>query len=285
MKWDMFEVEKIGDRFYVFHEVRSCNIGVCAKNGKAIVIDAGRLPEVSAALIRTIREKLGCQVEMLFITHYHSDHTFGGQSFDCPILASEECRNMMEKCLSTHWSDEEIEKAKEEEPTLAQAWKDLIIALPTCTFKERKELDFHGIKVVFEKLGGHSKDSSIAYFPDHKLIFCGDIIFGNRYPTLLQHDAEPFRLIEALNKIISTDAETIFPGHGDTGDKSIAKTMIEYWRCLTSKCKKLISAGVSENNAVEILVNNCHLAGIPFDKMRHKRNVVSIVGLMKDRPA
>jgi glyoxylase-like metal-dependent hydrolase (beta-lactamase superfamily II) len=285
MRWNDFDVEKISEIFYVVRQAKGCNIGVCVKDNSALIMDAGYLPKKSAVLKKILEKNLDCRIELLFNTHYHSDHTFANQSFECPILSSEECKNIMQTNLSTYWTPEEIVKAKEEEPELAGDWKNLKITFPTITFKDQLCYDFKGIKVIFQKLGGHSKDSSIAHFPDYKLLFSGDIVFGESYPTLLSHDGSPFELVEALQKITDMDVEIIIPGHGATCDKEMAKRLIEYWDCLTSECRKLISSGANDEKIKEILGNRCHLQMVPINERKHKRNVDSVLKFIREHPA
>jgi glyoxylase-like metal-dependent hydrolase (beta-lactamase superfamily II) len=116
-------------------------------------------------------------------------------------------------------------------------------------------------------------------------LFSGDIVFGESYPTLLSHDGSPFALIEALQKITDTDVEIIIPGHGATCDKEMAKRLIEYWKCLTSECRKVIPSGVNDEKIKEILGNRCHLPMVPINERKHKRNIDSVLKFVRDHPA
>ena len=258
-------------------------MGVCIKDNSALLIDAGHFPKKSAGLKGILEKKLGCRIEVLFNTHYHSDHTFGNQSFDCPIISSEECKNIMQKNLSTHWRPEEIRKAMEEDPELKQEWKDLKITLPTKTFQDKLSYNFEGISVIFQKLGGHTKGSSIAHFLDYKVLFSGDILFGDCYPTQLSIDPSPFELVKTLRKISQMNVETIVPGHGTTCDKLMVRKLTEYWQCLLSECQKLVGNGLSDGEIKETLSTRCHLETIAFDKRKQKRNVDSVLKYVREK--
>lgn len=282
MNWKDFEVEKINESIYVIRGTESCNIGVCVKNNAALMIDSGYFPKTSAVLKRMVERNLDCRVELLFNTHYHADHTFGNQSFDCPIIASEICRRNMERMPSSYWSPEETEKAKKDDPRLAEEWKDLKFTPPTTTFDDVKSIDFEGLNVIFQKFGGHTPDSSIAYFPDYRIVFAGDLVFAGRYPTLLDHDGDPVELVEALHKLIEMDVEIIIPGHGITCGKSSISQLIVYWTCLTSECRELVASGMDDERIKKEMLNRCHLPELPFDRMRHERNANSVLSFIKD---
>lgn len=281
MKWNGFNVEKVKDEFYVIQQAAGANIGACVKDNSALLIDSGYLPKRSADLIKILEEKLKCSVELLFNTHYHSDHTFGNQSFDCPILSSEECKNIMQRNLFTHWTPEEINLAMKEDPELKEGWKGLKITLPNMTFKEKLYYDLKGIKAVFQRIGGHTQGSSVVFFPDYKLLFSGDLVFGDLYPTQLSIDLNPLELVKALQKIEEMDVEIIIPGHGATCDKSMVRKLIEYWNCLIAECQKLIASDFEDEKVKETLNNSCRLEKIAFDERKHKRNIDTILKFVR----
>jgi len=281
VEWNGLEVEQINEAFYAVRPRVGCNTGICVKDGLALVLDSGYLPKAGALIGRMVQETLGCRIELLFNTHYHADHTFGNQSFDCPILSSAKCRDSMRESLSTFWTPEEIEKAKEEDSELVEEWKDLSITFPTTTFVKQKSYIFHGIHVIFRKLGGHTPGSSVAYFPDYNLLFSGDLVFGKIYPTLLT-DGDPFELIVALKKILDMDVGTIVPGHGETCGKPFVELLIGYWECVISCCRERLETGSSGDKVIETITSHCHLPGIPYNEMKHRRNVNSVLHFMKE---
>jgi len=275
-----FEIEKLHDAFYVIRKTKACNIGVCIRDGAALALDSGRLPGASAALIRMLHQDMSSQVELLFNTHHHADHTFGNQSFHCPIMSTKACRDTMREILSTYWAPSEIEQAKVEEPELADEWKDLVITVPTAIFEGETTYDFHGLKVIFQQVDGHTDGSAVAYFPEFKLLFAGDLVFGDMYPTLL-FDGDPYHLVEALRNIMTMDVEVVVPGHGAICDKSTVKKSIDYWNCLISECRDFIDSGIENEKIVELLVSICQLDGVELSERRHKRNIGSVLNFIR----
>ncbi|MFZ5981098.1 MAG: MBL fold metallo-hydrolase, partial [Candidatus Zixiibacteriota bacterium] len=210
-----------------------------------------------------------------------ADHTFGNQAFSCPILASQATADNMRACLLTYWHRDIIKKEMDEEPAMAEAWRDLKITLPTDAFDREKSFDFKGLSVILKKVGGHTNDSSIVFFPDFKTLFCGDIVFNRIYPTLLRHDGHPFKLIEVLKGLLVMDIDTIVPGHGAVGDKSIVEKSIDYWVCLTGKIRQHIDDHLDDKRIREKILGECRLGGIPFNKRRHQKNVDSVIFFLR----
>jgi len=277
MRLAEYKLEPVGEDVFVVGDTGSCAIGVCIRDHFALVVDSGQLPRVAATIKKTVEQDLDCRVELLFNTHYHSDHTFGNQSFDCPIIASRSCRDMMQACLTSHWSRENIARAKEEDPELIEEWRDLAVTMPTSIFEDDLEYDFHGRNLVFRRFGGHSPDSSALYLPDDNILFTGDIIFSGRYPTLLAHDGDPERLIEVLEKLLLYDVDTFIPGHGPVCGKDAIRESIAYWRCLLPACREVRREGASHEDTAAELTDRCRLPEISFDEFRHRRNIVSVL--------
>ncbi|UCD95594.1 MAG: MBL fold metallo-hydrolase [Candidatus Zixiibacteriota bacterium] len=276
MRWDNFEVEKLKDIFYVVRNTGGANICLCLKNDSALVVDSGYLPKASAALNDYLRKSLGCEIKLLFNTHYHADHTFGNQSFDCPILSSEACRRQMEKGPSSFWSPAEIAEAMEEDPDLRTEWKELRITPPTMTFAEKKEYDFEGIEVVFQKVGGHTECSSMAVFPGYETVITGDLIFSGVYPTLLR-DGNPAELVKALKDLARIEADMYIPGHGASCGHDILYDLIDYWSCLIVQCTELMDSGMPRSEIQQLLETRCRMRALEYDERKHTRNIDSVV--------
>lgn len=282
MELEGLEVRNVGEGFFVVLPTDGGNIGICIKDGSALVIDSGYLPRKSEIVIKMIAEDLDSNVELLFNTHYHADHTFGNQSFTCPILSSAACIDAMQRCLTTHWTDDEISKAKDDDPKLWQEWSDLSITFPTITFQNEEELDFHGTRVLFTRVGGHTPDSSIAYFPERRILFAGDLVFSGLYPTILS-DAEPLELISVLKKLSGMEIQSIIPGHGPPCDKSVVRSLIDYWECLISICREQLASGATDEAIEDYAVGHCRLEEIPFNDFKHRRNIHNVSDSLRRR--
>jgi cyclase len=280
MEWRGLDIERRSDHFLIVRNTQACNIGICLAAGAALVIDAGMFPRIAADIVDLVRSHLGARIELVVNTHYHSDHTFGNQVFDCPILAAAACRDRMRQCLATHWSLPEIAKAGEEDPHLAAEWKHLQITLPTETFDQSLEIDFHGMPIVCTRLGGHTPDSTVVHFPDQKLVFAGDIVFAGVYPTLLSFDCTPVELIEALGKVSGMDVDVIVPGHGMTCDKTALSPLVDYWENLLAAARALVDAGRNREQMTDDLVGRCHLPDIAFSERKHRRNAETVLSFL-----
>jgi glyoxylase-like metal-dependent hydrolase (beta-lactamase superfamily II) len=283
MKYRSLAITIFNDSFFLCQPSIGANIGLFIKNNQALVIDSGYYPDISYDIIAFLDNVLEAKPVLLFNTHYHSDHTFGNQVFTCPVLSSELCRDKMIEGPLSFWSDSEIAQAKTENPDLVKWWKDLQITPPTMTYTGKYEYDFEGEKILFQQLGGHTPDSSIVYFPDHRIIYAGDLVFESHYPTLLR-DGDPFELVDALRTIRAMHVEKIAPGHGNVCEDDTIDRLVEYWRGLILKCGLAIDSDLDDMAVINELMPDCRIRNIEFHEFKHRRNIESVMYYMRNNP-
>lgn len=141
-------------------------------------------------------------VNLVFVTHSHTDHSGGIAFFDCPVL--------------THkLTYERIIKREKTKKTPG---------LPTEYFEDAHNVDVDGLQFEFIHKGGHTPGSSIVWLPNKKVLFTGDLLYGGRYPILAVANI-PI-LVEALRWLPTLGAQVIIPGHGHIcGNDEIAKQL------------------------------------------------------------
>ncbi len=94
--------------------------------------------------------------------------------------------------------------------------------------KENTKTNIFNYEVI--KTPGHTSDSVTYYFPNEKVMFCGDFIF---FHTIGRTDLPTGSMDEMLNslKLISKypDDVVVFPGHGPKTTLSIEKDNFKYY--------------------------------------------------------
>ena len=199
---------------------------------------------------------LASETRLVINTHSHSDHTWGNQLFDCPILAHRLCREKMAANLTGPWSTEAIKEfiaeREKTDPDWAQEAReklaDLRITLPTEVFEGRRELEIGGVRLEVIHFDAHTPDSAVVWLPEAKVLFAGDLIFEGRYPYL--YDADIPALIAALKRLPEFGAQAIVPGHGILcGEPEIA-ALLDYLETTWARTADHLAQGHSEDEAV-----------------------------------
>ncbi len=200
-----------------------CNRGLISQGGNVLVVDSGigvaeaaPLRAAAAAHAAQERHRDGDGALYLFNTHLHSDHVYGNQVFaDCPIIAHRGVRDSLvahgEGALA-RWR---------QNPDTAALVSDVVITPPTLTFQDRMTVFIGDIEVQLLYLArAHSPSDSVAWLPQSRTLFTGDLLFNAQVPVW-NHGAagvpsggSVVNWIEALEKLEALGVEHVIPGHG-----------------------------------------------------------------------
>ena len=231
------------------------NAGLIRTADGVVIVDTTSSPPDMQKLLDAA-EVSPSEARLVINTHSHSDHTWGNQLFDCPILAHRLCCERMVANLAGPWSAEAIEasitEGEKTDPDWARETReklaDLRIALPTEVFDDRRELEIGGVRLEVIHFGAHTSDSTVVWLPETKVLFAGDLIFEGRYPHL--GDADVSALIAALKRLPEFGARVIVPGHGVLCGEAEVAALVDYLEAAWARTADHLAQGHSEDEAV-----------------------------------
>ncbi len=174
---------------------------IFVKNGKAIMVDTPNNDAQTKQLVEYLSNNMGIVVEKVILGHSHSD-CMGGLNY-LKSIQVESISNVLTK----------------------EICKKQNLPIPSKTFTQKMEIDFHGEKVVCEYFGGgHTIDNIVVHFPEHKVLFGGCLIraAGARgLGNIAEADIEHWD--QTVKKILDTypKPDFVIPGHGAVGDHQI----------------------------------------------------------------
>ncbi|MDO8361766.1 MAG: MBL fold metallo-hydrolase [Actinomycetota bacterium] len=116
-------------------------------------------------------------------------------------------------------------------------------ALPTRTFDGRLDIEVGGRIVELIELGpAHTRGDTIAYVPDAKTVYTGDLLFIDGTPIVW---AGPLgNWVAACDLMLGMDIETVVPGHGPLTDKSGVASVRDYLSFVDAAATQRHAAGV-----------------------------------------
>jgi cyclase len=200
-----------------------CNRGLISHGGSVLIVDSG-IGSVEAAPLRAAAEEHRAGGALyLFNTHPHGDHVFGNQVFaDSPIVAHEGVRqNLVEYGEQTlaNWR---------QNPRMGALLSEVIITPPTVGFQEKALLFIGDIEVHLLYLGiAHSPSDSVAWLPQSKTLFAGDLLFNTIVPAM-PAGANSATWVQALERLEQWGALHAIPGHGPIQTPA-ALTDLRHW--------------------------------------------------------
>ena len=178
------------------------NIGLICGKDRNLLFDAGN----SAANVELLRQELQQaglpQPDLVALSHWHWDHTFGMHAWGVPTIAGRETNRHLQMVQKWKWDDasmqerldrrEDIafcsEMIKREYPDRSQ----IHVSTADIVFDKRLTVDLGGgIKCeLIHARGPHAQDSVICYVPSDRFVFLGDSNGKNLYGLPWHFDME-----------------------------------------------------------------------------------------------
>lgn len=206
-------------------------------------------------------------------THGHADHAFGLPAFleageNPEILAQENlparfARYQLTWGLNAHINQRQFSLP---EPTFPRRFVP-----PTRTFRDFLVEDYGGLEVQYHAAKGETDDACWLWIPEHKQIFCGDLIIWNApncgNPQKVQR--YPVEWAEALERMAGFGADWLFPGHGlvVAGAEAVETVLREtarYLRGIIEQVLEGLNAGRSPEEIFHSVEPDAELARRPY---------------------
>jgi cyclase len=160
---------------------------------------------------------------VLVNTHQHGDHTNGNCLVpDATIIGHHLCRDAIQAMgiLRPDGLWEPVD------------WGELEPAPPFVTFEHRLDLYVDDLKIELHHFGtaSHTTNDVVAWIPEHKVLFAGDLVFNGGTPFVLMGSVAGS--LVALDCLMELEPEIVVPGHGDVCGPEVMDLAGEYLRFL-----------------------------------------------------
>lgn len=176
-----------------------CNGGFVIGSDGVLVIDPFQTPELAELMISTVKSLTDKPIRYVLNTHYHFDHTGGNAAFvkrEVPVIGRGVIREYIQSGKNNTGG----------------------VTPPTVVINSQTDLWLGDRQVRIERVDGHSAGTDlVAYIPDAKVLFSGDMVFNKRIPYTGDSDIRQWQ--GSLYRLIASYPEAkVVPGHGDVTD-------------------------------------------------------------------
>lgn len=272
-----FLPQRLADGVYacthVFGGEATCNAGVINMGSYTVVIDPFLSPKAAEELQQWILDIKLPAVKYVINTHYHNDHVRGNQVFnsDVQIIATRKTATLIAEeepkaiaaesqyaaplCkrftkLTHDYSGDvkarEFQVYKMMQPyfcALARSKEEIKTRIPDLLFEE--ELVLQGSrKLIVRDMGmGHTQSDAVVVLPDDEIIFGSDLITNTFHPYL--PDGDPINWLQILGRLNSLSISIVVPGHGETGNRDLIQTTMNYLDEIIQAANKIKQIGTS----------------------------------------
>ncbi|MCJ7766100.1 MAG: MBL fold metallo-hydrolase [Thiovulaceae bacterium] len=123
--------------------------------------------------------------------------------------------------------------------------------LPTTLIDQNTTLHIDGNEIRLIKVArkAHTSGDILVYLPKMQTLFCGDVVFNDRLPSLRDGDINGW--IATLEMIKAMPLKSIIGGHGNAVGRDAVDLTYRYLVQLRSEVKEAIDKGVGIGNAVK----------------------------------
>ena len=243
------------------------------------------------------------RIETLVNTHSNGDHCYGNELVpEAEIVASRACADEM-----VHETPAVLAEFQRRAPELGSLgayvlhcfgafhFDGITPRLPTRTFEGRLDLTVGTKRVELIEVGpAHTRGDAMVFVPDDRTIFTGDILFIDGTPIVWAGPIQNW--IDACERILALDVETIVPGHGPITTKRGVVAVRDYLSYIRREARGRFDAGLSARDAAfditlgdyaswgdaERIAVNVATLYREFASDERPSNVVELFGLMAE---
>ena len=181
---------KLTDRIYFMPHSEETDrpiLGYIRGDKFSLMVDSGNSKKHVELFTDEILELEMPYPDFVAITHSHWDHTYGMSSLKSISIACNKTNEYLENMKSWEWTDKAMNKRlingediefcdtmiRKEYPDLSE----IKVKTADIVFNEILKIDLGGITCELIRLeSSHADDCVVAYVPEEKIIFIGDII-------------------------------------------------------------------------------------------------------------
>jgi glyoxylase-like metal-dependent hydrolase (beta-lactamase superfamily II) len=230
------------------------NAGLIVDSGESLLVDTlfdlPRTQEMLDAMRAAVPASQ--QIGQLVNTHSNGDHTHGNELVvGAEIIASSACAAEMEVARPERLAMM-MKMAREQGGEVGEYliecfgefdFEGIRHTPPSRTFDSQLSLQVGNKSVELTLVGpAHTAGDILVHVPEDKTVFSGDILFVEGTPILWAGPVKTW--IEACDRLLAMDVETIVPGHGPITDKRGPRAIKAYLEYIEHETRSRYEAGM-----------------------------------------
>lgn len=203
--------DELSDNAYAYTAEGDPNTGVIVGDDAVMVIDTQATPVMAADVVRRIRSVTDKPIKYVVLSHYHAVRVLGASAYGAQeVIASQDTYDLIVE-------RGEQDKASEigRFPRLFNAVESVPPGMtwPTMTFSGKMTLWLGKLEVQLLQLGrGHTKGDTVAWLPQQKILFSGDLVEFDATPYAGDAYFEDWPA--TLDAIAALGPRKLVPGRG-----------------------------------------------------------------------
>jgi cyclase len=232
------------------------NAGLIEGDGASLLVDTLFDLRLTQEMLQTMDGIVSNRpITTLVNTHANGDHCYGNELVAGPgveIIASAAASTEMDEVPPRALAGlvQRADSMPDESGWyIRQAFgsfdfEGIEVAPPTRTFSGTDHFEVGGRSVELIEVGpAHTGGDVLAWVPDERVVFTGDILFIQGTPIMWSGPVANW--IEACDRIVALEAAVIVPGHGPLTDADGVRAVAEYLRTVEVGTRRRHEAGMT----------------------------------------
>lgn len=241
---------EIAPNIYAYTTQGDPNSAVIIGDDHVLVMEAQATPVMAKALIEKIRTVTDKPIKYLILSHYHAVRVLGASAFEgAEIICSAKTLEMINER-----GEQDFKSETDRFPRLFRSVESIPhLTYPTITFETAMTINLGNRIVELKHLGaGHTRGDIVAWVPDCKALFSGDLLeFG---ATPYCGDAQLEEWPQTLQHIKALGAVCAVPGRGNAlfNEKEVNESIdstTKYVTMLLETAKAAVAKGLDLTEA------------------------------------
>ncbi len=244
---------ELGDSCYAYLQPDGSwgwsNAGLVMGDGVSLLVDTLFDLKLTAEMLTAMQPVTRmAPIGTLVNTHANGDHCYGNELVEgAEIIASAATAHEMTEVppamlAALNHADGEVGELFRHFFG-AFEFDGITVTMPTRTFDGRLDVDVAGRTVELIEVGpAHTRGDTIAYVPDARTVYTGDILFIGGTPIVW---AGPLgNWVAACDLMLGMDIDVVVPGHGPLTDKAGIATVRDYLSFVDAEATARHAAGI-----------------------------------------
>jgi glyoxylase-like metal-dependent hydrolase (beta-lactamase superfamily II) len=241
---------EIAPNIYAYTTQGDPNSAVIIGDDHVLVMEAQATPVMAKALIEKIRTVTDKPIKYLILSHYHAVRVLGASAFEgAEIICSAKTLEMINER-----GEQDFKSETDRFPRLFRSVESIPhLTYPTITFETAMTINLGNRIVELKHLGaGHTRGDIVAWVPDCKALFSGDLLEYGATPYC--GDAQLEEWPQTLQHIKALGAVCAVPGRGNAlfNEKEVNESIdstTKYVTMLLETAKAAVAKGLDLTEA------------------------------------
>jgi len=244
---------ELGDACYAYLQPDGSwgwsNAGLVMGDGVSLLVDTLFDLKLTAEMLTAMQPVTRvAPIATLVNTHANGDHCYGNELVEgAEIIASAATAHEMTEVPPAMLAA--LNQAEGEVGALfrhffgAFEFDGITVTMPTRTFEGRLDVDVAGRAVELIEVGpAHTRGDTIAYVPDARTVYTGDILFIGGTPIVWAGPLSNW--VAACDLMLGMDVDVVVPGHGPVTDKAGVAAVRDYLSFVDEAATARHAAGI-----------------------------------------